>query len=235
MQLASPKPILLVHQVSTGHSGRLGEKLRVRGHELVSCCPVAGEPLPRGMDDYAGVVIFGGPMSANDDAALPGLRAQLDWILTVLAADTPFLGICLGAQLLARTLGARVAPHPDGWAEIGYFPVQPTVAGAELFAPALHVYHWHREGFEVPSGTVLLASGERFPNQAFRYGKNAYGIQFHPEVTAVMMEEWLQQAAERLRLRGAQSAAQQRLGRARFDAAFIRWLDQFLDHWLGDG
>ena len=78
------------------------------------------------MDGYAGTIVFGGPMSANDDGKLPGIRAQLDWIPTALDSGRPFLGICLGAQLLARALGATVKPHPAGLAEIGYFPVSYT-------------------------------------------------------------------------------------------------------------
>jgi len=226
------KQLLIVKQVQTGNPGRVGEKLQQRGFTLDIRCPLAGEMLPEELDHYAGAVIFGGPMSANDDAELPGLRAELDWIPRVLDAGKPFLGICLGAQLLARVLGARVRPHPAGMAEIGYNAVQPTAAGQALFEGPLAVYHWHLEGFELPADAVLLAAGERFPNQAFRYDHNAYGVQFHPEVTGAMMEDWMERAAHRLSLPGAQSPAQQRAGHALYDAALERWLDRFLSHWL---
>jgi GMP synthase (glutamine-hydrolysing) len=186
------------------------------------------------MAEHAGAVVLGGPMSANDDIALPGLRAELDWIPHALASGKPFLGICLGAQLLARALGARVVPHPDGVAEIGYFPVQPTAAGAPFFIEPLYVYHWHCEGLELPREAVLLAEGERFPNQAYRYGDNAFGIQFHPEVTFDIMEEWLQKAAPRLALPGAQPSELHRVGRDRHDVTFERWFDCFLNLWLED-
>jgi GMP synthase (glutamine-hydrolysing) len=227
------KRFLLVVQVESSNPGRLADKLRERGYALDIRCPVErGDPLPEVLDEHAGAVIFGGPMSANDDVTLPGIRTQLDWIPRVVESGKPFLGICLGAQLLARALGARITPHPDGMAEIGYFPVQPTAAGTELFDRPLSVYHWHQEGFDLPEAAVLLASGERFPNQAFRYGKNAFGVQFHPEVTAAIMETWMQRAAQKLSLPGAQSPVQQREGHCRHDPAFERWLDRFLDRWL---
>lgn len=230
--MSMSKKFLLIVQVEQGNPGRLGAKLKQRGYHLNVCNPVQGERLPEGMDGYAGVVIFGGPMSANDDNTLPGLRAELDWIPQAVESGRPFLGICLGAQLLARALGARVKPHPQGMAEIGYFPVTPTEAGAELFARPLDVYHWHLEGFELPADAVLLATGERFPNQAFRYEENAYGIQFHPEVTRSMMEEWMIRAAPKLTLPGAQPCELQRSGHERFDTVFEHWFDQFLDRWL---
>ncbi|MEZ5583230.1 MAG: glutamine amidotransferase [Candidatus Competibacteraceae bacterium] len=227
------KRILLIVQVENANPGRVAAKLRERGYQLEIRCPVErGDPLPESLDGYAGAVIFGGPMSANDDTTLPGIRAQLNWIPGFVEAGKPFLGICLGAQLLARTLGARIAAHPHGIAEIGYFRIQPTAAGAELFDGPLSVYHWHQEGFDMPNDAVLLASGERFPNQAFRYGERAYGIQFHPEVTAAIMENWMQRAAHKLSLPGAQSPPQQRKGHNRHDSVFERWLDRFLDRWL---
>ncbi len=226
------KPFLMVLHSRTASTGRIGDKLKERGYPLDSRRPMEGDRLPDRMDEHAGAVIFGGPMSANDDSVLPGLRAELEWIPTVLDAGLPFLGICLGAQLLARVLGARVTPHPDGLAEIGYFPIQPTAAGATLFEGLLQVYHWHVEGFELPRGAVLLAQGERFPNQAYRYNHNTFGIQFHPEVTRAIMEIWLKYAAHRLILPGAQSADQHRTGHGRHDASLERWLDRFLAGWL---
>jgi GMP synthase (glutamine-hydrolysing) len=224
--------MLVIIQTETGTAGRLGDKLEARGYSLDVRCPLVGDPLPPSMDDHAGAVILGGPMSANDDGALPGLRAELDWIPIALTSCRPLLGICLGAQLLARTLGARVAPHPHGLVEIGYSEIHPTAAGGQLFPEPLHVYHWHREGFELPADTVLLAAGERFPNQAFRYDATAFGIQFHPEVTHAMMEQWMVRAADRLTLPGAQQPNQQRNGHNRHDKSFESWLDRFLDCWL---
>lgn len=227
--------LLLVMQTQDADAGRCGRKLRERHYALDVCRPLAGEPLPVGMDGYAGAIIFGGPMSANDDAKLPGIRAQLDWIPTVLNSGQPFLGICLGAQLLARVLGAAVKPHSAGLAEIGYFPIRPTNAGQTMFKTPLHVYHWHREGFELPAGAELLAAGAHFPHQAYRYGTHAFGLQFHPEVDQDILERWLLEGAKELTAPGAQSAAEQRAHHADHDAALDRWCDGFLDRWLRIG
>ncbi|NIR32076.1 MAG: glutamine amidotransferase [Gammaproteobacteria bacterium] len=223
--------VLVIAQTETGTPGRLGDKLRERGYTLELRRPLQGEPLPPKAGGYAGIVVLGGPMSANDEH-LPGIRAELEWIPQVLDAGTPFLGICLGAQLLARTLGARVGPHPEGVAEIGYFEIQPTRDAGAVFETPMHVYHWHEEGFDLPEQTVLLAEGTCFPHQAYRYDRTAYGLQFHPEVTQSMMNDWMQEATERLVLPGAQSPDAQRAGHERHDAALDRWVDRFVDQWL---
>ena len=117
-------------------------------------------------------------MSAND--ADDWIAREIDWIGLALAADRPFLGVCLGAQMLAKHLGGEVGPHGGGQVEIGYYPIRPTPAGAELGRWPPQVYQWHREGFTLPRDCRLLASGDTFENQAFRYGDRAFGIQFHP-------------------------------------------------------
>ena len=123
--------------------------------------PRFGDPLPETLDDHAGAVIFGGPMSANDPDDY--VRREIDWIAVPLREQRPFMGICLGAQMLAKQLGAKVAPHPQGRAQMGYYPIRPTAAG-HAACPGWpdHVYHWHREGFELPAGAELLAGGKRF-------------------------------------------------------------------------
>ncbi len=225
--------LLLVMQARDASAGRCARQLRERGYPLEFCYPQSGEPLPTGMDGYAGAIVFGGPMSANDDDTLPGIRAQLDWIPTALESGRPFLGICLGAQLLARALGAAVKPHPNGLAEIGYFPIQPVVGQTVFDAnTVLHVYHWHREGFDLPHGAELLATGERFPHQAYRYGANAFGVQFHPEVQQKILEVWLTEGANDLTTPGAQSAAKQRDLHACHDPALDQWCEGFLGQWL---
>ncbi len=223
--------LLIVHQHSSD-PGRVARQLRALGYGLDVRRPSLGDTLPATLDDHAGAIVFGGPMSANDDH-LDFIRAEIDWIPTVLDSGKPFLGICLGAQMLARALGQNVAEHPEGQVEIGFYPIEATAAGRRsgLFEAPFRAYQWHREGFEIPAGAELLATSAIFPNQAFRLG-NAYGIQFHPEVTNKIMSRWVVKGAERLTSPGAQSAEQQIALRRRCEPGVIRWLQHFLEIWL---
>lgn len=232
------KILVVVHQ-ETSDPGLVGQVLRKMGYELDVCCPAIGGVLPKTMNHHAGAVVFGGPMSANDDETLPFIRNELDWISIALDSGKPYLGICLGAQMLARVLGAKVAPHPKEIREIGFMPIQPVLNRHSLkepnpFAGLSHVYHWHREGFELPNGAELLAMGETFQNQAYRYGDNAYGVQFHPEITRSMIDLWVSKAGEQLVLPGAQPYEQHIAGFDRHGVTVERWLRGFLRHWLQD-
>lgn len=143
-----------------------------------------------------GVVVMGGPMSANDAEHLPFIREELRLIEETLKADLPFLGVCLGSQLLAKALRMRV--YPGERKEIGWYPLwtRSEAKGDPLFGdfpPRLEMFQWHGETFELPLGAKLLASSELFLHQAFRYGDKAYGLQFHAEMTPAMIAEWYEE------------------------------------------
>ena len=226
-----PKILVVLHQE---HStpGRVGRILQSMGYELDIRRPRFGCPLPKTMDDHAAAVIFGGPMSANDEDDF--VKQEIDWIATPLKANKPYLGICLGGQMMARQLGARVYRHPEKRVEIGYYPIKPTEHGEKICDATFpcHVYQWHSEGFDLPTGAVLLAEGQHFPVQAMRYGPSAYGIQFHPDVTYAMICRWSVRADHRLCEPGAQPAHVQRACWHQYDRAFDVWSHQFLDRWL---
>src|SRR5215471_11158658 len=162
-----PLPILIILHQENSTPGRLGHALRMRGFTLDIRHPRFGSSLPETMADHAGAIIFGGPMSANDDEDY--VRREIDWIAVPLRKEKPFLGICLGAQMMARQLGAKVSYHPEGQVEVGYYPIRPTERGRQMCASwPDHVYQWHREGFDLPAGSVLIAEGGvDFPVQAF--------------------------------------------------------------------
>ena len=225
------KPILIILHQEHSSPGRVGHVLTKRGYPLDIRRPRFGDPLPETMDEHAGGVIFGGPQSANDPDNF--VRREIDWIGVPLRDKKPFLGICLGAQMMALKLGGRVFPHPQGYAEVGYYPIRPTQAGLALCAEwPDHVYQWHREGFELPSGAELLAEGQDgFKVQAFRYG-TGYAIQFHPEVTHAMMCKWTIRGAHRMELPGAKQRVAHFEDRWVYDYGMQTWLGNFLDYWL---
>jgi GMP synthase (glutamine-hydrolysing) len=225
------KPVLFVAHREESDPGRIGQRLRARGYPIDIRRPCLGEELPPTLAGHAAVVVFGGRMSANDKDEF--IRREIDWMAVPLAEEKPFLGICLGAQMLARHLGAAVTKHPQGLVERGYYPLYPTDAGRRLADWPEQVHHFHSEGFDLPAGATLLAAGDIFPNQAFVYGPAAYGVQFHPELTLAMVYRWTTRAADRLTEPGAQCREAHLEGRHLFDHQTSRWLDQFLDRWLG--
>lgn len=163
----------------------IAEWLKARGHELAITRLYEGESLPdpSAMDL---LVVMGGPMGANDDDAVPWLSAEVALIRQTIDAGTPVLGVCLGAQLVARALGAAVRPNPEP--EIGWFPVRavPNFADDAFTFPAeITVFHWHGDMFELPDGAVRLASSDACENQAFQFGDCVIGLQCHLEVTPV--------------------------------------------------
>lgn len=229
------RPVLIILHQEHSTPGRVGRLLLERGVPLDIRRPRFGDSLPETMDGHSGAIIFGGPMSANDGD--DWLKAETDWIGVPLRDNAPFLGICLGAQMLTRCLGGVVAYHPQGKIEAGYYPISITDAGRaleqDIGAPwPTTVYQWHREGTTSPPDCTMLATGDEFREQAFRYRRNAWGLQFHPEVTFAMMHRWTTRAAERLALPHAQQREAHLTGWYQHDAAVALWIGRFLDRWL---
>jgi GMP synthase (glutamine-hydrolysing) len=226
----SNRILAILHQEHST-TGRIGRALVERGMSLDIRRPRCGDELPATLDEHAGVAIFGGPMSANDHDDY--VRREIAWAEVPLREGKPLFGICLGAQIIASALGGKVDFHPEGLVEVGYYPLRPTEAGKKLFEWPDHVYEWHREGFDLPKGAVLLAEGDTFRNQAFQYGPAAFAFQFHFELTHQMMCRWTTRGQARLELPNAKPRAEHFDGRLLHDGKTRRWLDQFLDYWTG--
>jgi GMP synthase-like glutamine amidotransferase len=142
------------------------------------------------------LILMGGPMSANDPD--PWVGTEIDLIRRAMARGTPILGVCLGAQLIAKALGSRVYPNPVK--EIGWYQTYWTEAGRTdpVFGglpDGVHIFQWHGETFDIPPGAEWLGYTRTCPHQAFRAGLNVYGIQFHPEVTPQIIDDWISQDA----------------------------------------
>ena len=194
--------------------------------------PAHGVPLPENCDEFDAVLIYGGIQSANDGSEKTYIADEINWLSNWLGENRPALGICLGAQLIAKTLGATVSRHPDEICEIGFHKITPTQTANGFISAPSYFFQWHSEGFTLPENCELLAEGEQFPNQAFRYGTNTYGIQFHPEVTRSVMKEWLSSGSHMLNAPGAHSAEQQMEDETRFGSGMGKWCRNFVDHWI---
>lgn len=221
-----PRILIVLHQEMSS-PGRVGHQLVEAGFDLDIRRPPLGDPLPETLEGHRGAVVFGGPMSANDPDDF--VRRETEWLAVPLREDKPLLGICLGAQMLVNHLGGKVEGHGEGLVEIGWYPLTATAAGEALLPWPEMVYQFHREGFSLPDGATLLATADVYPNQAFRYGRNAWGIQFHAELTALMMHRWVVRAAHRFELPNAQPGRDHLGGRLIWDIHLKRWLSAFLD------
>jgi GMP synthase (glutamine-hydrolysing) len=148
------------------------------------------------LEEASGLIVLGGAMNVDQTDQYPFLTCDVQWIEQAMAREMPLLGICLGAQLLAKTLGAKV--YPGRRKEIGWYSVEWTTAAADdpLLAQrgTQTVFQWHGDTFDLPAGAIHLARSPVCENQAFRYGRNAYGLQFHIEMTAAMIDDWLTEA-----------------------------------------
>jgi len=189
--------ILVVQNSRTAPIGLLGDYLSEFGADLVTITPPDGEPLPPDAGGFDGAVVLGGPQSAADDGTSPYIPRLLDLMRGFAESDRPILGICLGAQLLARAHGERVYKH--SLMERGFKPVESTPAGADdpvmgALGPVWHIMQWHYDTFDLPKDAVLLATGPECANQAFRMGDSQYGLQFHPEVNPEIVRDWVSRA-----------------------------------------
>ncbi len=223
---------VLIRHTKSERDDRVARALAARGFALDQRFVALGDPFPALDEGHAVCVVYGGPQMASAAEETDYLSEELRWIDGWVASERPFLGICLGAQMLARSQGAQVAPHREGLHEIGYVEVHPTPRGREVLDAPLHVYHWHTEGFALPAGAELLATGRTFENQAFRLNARTYGLQFHPEVTLEMMAHWMDEAGHMLSWPGAQAREVQLSHAERHHEPLGVWLEGFLDRLL---
>jgi GMP synthase (glutamine-hydrolysing) len=233
--------ILLLQHIGCEPGAAYEDVLDRRGIALDRVRPDEGQQLPD-WRDYRGVVAMGGPMGTYEEERHPWLVAEKRLIAEAARAGKPFWGVCLGAQLLAASLGARVAAGPSP--EVGVLPVTLTeaAAGDPVFAaapPSFASFHWHGDTYELPAGAVRLAGSALYEQQAFVFGR-AYALQFHLEVTAELVAEWatVPAYAESLqKLPGEQPlgamleqlAATESQSIALAHELFGRWLERVLD------
>jgi GMP synthase (glutamine-hydrolysing) len=188
------KPVLAIRHVPHEGLGTIGDAFARRDVPVTVIDAFAGE-LPRfDPQDFAGLVVMGGPMNVDETDRYPNLEIELQWLRQAVEAKLPILGVCLGSQLLAKALGSPV--YANRIKEIGWYEVEwlPAAGDDSLFRSLprpMTVFQWHGDTFDLPPGAVQLARSPQCENQAFRYGPAAYGLQFHMEVTAAIIDDWL--------------------------------------------
>ena len=172
--------------------GNISQQLEAKGELFLVHHPYLGAPLPD-LRDTAALIVMGGAMGANDDLRHPFLYDLKIFIREVVKSGIPYLGVCLGGQLLAAALGAKVVSNR--WEELGTLEIALNTEGQQdrLFNDIdnnFATFQWHHDSFDLPEEAVLLASSPACPNQAFRLAEKAWGLQFHPEVTETIIRDW---------------------------------------------
>jgi GMP synthase (glutamine-hydrolysing) len=185
--------ILVIQHDDDGPAGVVGERIDATGGQRITVRPHRGEPLPESPSGFAGALLLGGAMSVSEEADYPHSPHLFRLVRAFHDAGKPLLGICLGAQIVARALGQRVYRHEVR--EFGFSDVNLTAEGRRdpLFADlgaTLRPMEWHEDTFDLPAEAILLAANETCRNQAFRVGVSTYGVQFHPEVDRAIVAAW---------------------------------------------
>jgi len=189
--------ILLIQHADGEGPGALQPILEASGRPLTRVRAHRGERVPRSVGETAAIVILGGPMGVKDADRHPHLHDEIRLAEDALGRGVPILAVCLGSQILAAAAGARVYPGPAqeiGWFDVSLTPEgrrDPILGGLPAEGP---MFHWHGDTFDLPAGAALLASSRLYAHQAFRAGPRAWGVQFHPEITEEMVDDWAERA-----------------------------------------
>lgn len=180
--------------------GSIRQILISRGHTLTSTHLYLDEPLPN-IRDFDWLIILGGDMGVHDEEDFPWLAKEKTFIKTAIEAEKLILGLCLGAQLIAHVLGARV--RRNEYSEVGWFPITPLVGIkdsflADVMSSKMEVFHWHKDTFDLPDNSLPIAESQACPNQGFISRKRVVGLQFHPEITKDSAGAFFQECGQNL-------------------------------------
>jgi GMP synthase (glutamine-hydrolysing) len=202
--------VCVIQHVECETLGIIGDALKAEDITVRTIRTFERQPIPKKMSEATGLVIMGGPMGVYEQDRYPFLQQEIRLIQHALEEEKPVLGICLGSQLLAAALGAKVTKGKQK--EIGWFPVTLTEAAKSdpLWAgvkPTFMAYHWHGDIFELPPGATSLASSELTEYQAFRYGSFAYGLLFHMEITERIIQDMVEGFRDELQAAGVDGNA----------------------------
>lgn len=187
---------------------------------------------PSNINNFNGIIILGGAMNAEDTEQFPALEDEIKWLNKIINLSVPILGICLGAQLIAKSCGAKVKNHKDNIVEVGYKDIlSPIVSDQKNILPK-KVYHWHKQGCSLPVNAKLLAYNSTFEVQSFSIRNKIFGFQFHPEVNESMILNWNEKSKEMLAMTGAENREIQLEDHLKYSNSVKIWFEKFLKDWL---
>ena len=225
--------VVLIRHADEPDDDRVVAFFRARGIEPEIRKPFKGEALGPVDSSVAASVVYGGPFNVFDEDKHPFLHDENRWIEQCMKQNVPLLGICMGAQSIARVLGAKVGPKAGEPHEFGYYEIMPTEAGRAFFPERLVVCEAHFHEFQIPAGGERLAGSALFPNQAFRYGPSTFGFQFHAEVTPAGFRRWQDSAWAGFGKPGVQPREEQDAAMQRHDRLQHEWFMGFLGRLFG--
>jgi len=213
----------------------IADVLKEAGHQLTTIHLYRGDTLPTAMAGIDGIIIMGGPDSANDPTT--PMQQELAWVKAAMDLGMPMLGICLGAQVMARAAGASIIP--SSVRELGWFSVMVTAEAAHdplfsLMPDALPVFQWHGETFTITDAMHLVATNPQVPAQAFRLARAQYGLQFHLEIDALMIASWIAYGASERDELGHEGIALLHKDTALYLDAMRDYCQRLVQAWLGE-
>jgi GMP synthase-like glutamine amidotransferase len=213
-----PMQVLVIQNDLNSPVSLLGDYLQAAGAKLTTLLPHNGDKLPATPEGFDGAIILGGPQHAHDDARFPAFLPMLDLLRAFHEQTKPLLGMCLGGQLMARAFGEKVRVN-DAF-EFGFLPIEITPEGREDpllagLAPRQRIMQWHEDTFGLPEGGVRLMTGTTCLNQAFRFGKTAYGFQCHWEVSMELARDWVENFGHVLQTKLGEAKATETVTRAK--------------------
>jgi GMP synthase (glutamine-hydrolysing) len=229
--------VVLIQHAIKERDDRASTHLAGLGYALDWRYPFQGESLGEPDGSVAATLIYGGgdPKDERDwhTDRYPFIAEETRWVEKCMAKGIPTIGFCLGGQMIAHALGARIGPHPEGIHEFGYYALEASEEGRGEIPDGLVVAQSHYHGLDLPAGARHLAASASFPNQAFSYGATTYGFQYHPEITIAGFRRWQDRDWAPWGKPGVQTRAEQDRLAAEHDAAQHAWLTGLLDRLVG--